>query len=134
MFFLNTIIIIITMLFRISVNLIIYMYELQVDSAAASAIAASGMTGEGLANSKNPSEGVRELVSLTLTSSWGSFRMKFKKVKSMIKNGTVWTKMGKWFKKALTKRINIIKSRLWPSNPTSNSSNGGHNDLTPQLV
>jgi hypothetical protein len=99
----------------------------QVDSAAASAIAASGMTAEVLVNSKNPSEGVRELVALTLTSSWGSFRMKFKKVKAMFKNGTVWTKMGKWLKN----RVNTLKTRLWPSNPTSSS---GQNDLTPQLV
>lgn len=59
------------------------------------------MTGETKENRKSPAESVLELVQLTISNTWNSFYGRVKKVKSMVKNGTIWPKFKKWVLKQL---------------------------------
>jgi hypothetical protein len=68
------------------------------------------MTGDSAADRKSPAEAVQNLVQLTLLTSWNSFVMHFRKVKNMVKTGTIWTKLKKWFiNKILLKSFNGVR-------------------------
>lgn len=75
----------------------------------------TGMVGETDQDRKSPGEIVYELIKLTLSSSMNSISMSTKKIKKMIKSGTIFTKLWKWVKSNLNVRP------FWESNDKDSS-------------
>jgi len=84
----------------------------EVDAAAASEAAATGLSGDNVSTYKDPREALIEIITLTINTTWVGFKMNSKKFKNIVVKGLLWSKVKKWVLKNIFGRKQAVISTV----------------------